>query len=94
MPTSVVNVPEQNRYELRIDGDYAGHIDYFVQDNTIHLTHTEVDRSRREKGLGGVLVTETLDQLRSDTGYRLAPDCPFVADWLTKNDGYQDLLER
>jgi len=94
MATSVANVPEQNRYELRIDGDYAGHIDYFVQDNTIHLTHTEVDRNRREKGLGSALVTSTLDQLRADTPYRLAPDCPFVASWLQKNDGYEDLLGR
>jgi len=94
MTSAVVDVPVHNRYELQLDSERVGHIDYFVQDNTIHLTHTEVDRTRREKGLGSALVTAALDQLRADTSYRLAPDCPFVASWLQKNDGYEDLLSR
>lgn len=94
MTTSVVNKPDDNRFELQIDGEIAGRIEYLVSDGAIHLVHTEVDKGRREHGLGGILVEGALDQIRSDTDYRLVADCPFVADWLTHNDGYADLTER
>jgi len=94
MTTEVVHVPEQNRYELRIDGDHAGHIDYVLRDNDLHLTHTEVDKSRREKGLGAQLVEGALTQIRTENNHRLIPDCPFVAHWLEENDGFEDLLTR
>jgi len=94
MTSAVVDVPVHNRYELQLDGERVGHIDYFVQDGIIHLTHTEVDPNRQERGLGSDLVRGALDQIRADTEYRLAPDCPFVAAWLKKNTDYADLTTR
>jgi len=94
MTSAVVDVPVHNRYELQLDSERVGHIDYFVQDNTIRLTHTEVDPTRQERGLGSDLVRGALDQIRAETDYRLAPDCPFVAAWLKKNPDYADLTTR
>ena len=94
MTSGVVDAPVHNRYELQIDSDRVGHIDYVVENNDIHLVHTEVDPSRQERGLGSDLVRGALDQIRTDTQYRVVPDCPFVASWLKKNDDYADLTAR
>jgi len=94
MTSAVVDVPVHNRYELQLDGEKVGHIDYVVDGSEIHLTHTEVDPNRQERGLGSDLVRGALDQIRSDTAYRVIPDCPFVASWLKKNDDYADLTTR
>ena len=94
MSHDVVHSPEETRYQLRVGGDHVGFIDYELNGDVIHLTHTEVDRSERTKGLGSELVRETLDQIRDETSYRVVADCPFVARFISENPEYQALLER
>ena len=90
----VIHVPEESRYRILVDGAATGLIDYTVSGNTIRLTHTEIDPAKRTNGLGGILVQGALDQIRAETDYRVAPDCPFVADWIDHHAEYQDLLTR
>lgn len=94
----VVDDSAHHRYELYVGDDasaleYAGEIDYIIAGNDIHLTHTVVSPDRREHGLASDFVTEVLTQLRS-TPYRLVPDCPYVAHWLTTHHDFDDLLTR
>lgn len=94
MTTEVQQDTKMNRFELLVDGAGAGEIDYRVHDNTIVLTHTEIDPAQREMGLGGELVRGALNLIRADTDYRVVPSCPFAAEWISKHHDYEDLLSR
>jgi uncharacterized protein len=93
MATNVVDDTEHNRFELYVDEERAGEIDYIISGNDIHLTHTFVYPDRREHGLAASFVSTVLGIVRS-TSYRLVPDCPYVAHWLTENHEFDDLLTR
>ena len=58
----------------------------FIQNkqNIIFLTHTEVPQSLEGNGLGSLVVSKTLDHIRSQ-GFKMAPLCPFVAAYLKKH---------
>ena len=94
MATEVIQDASMNRFELLVDGQSAGELDYQIRDNTIVITHTEIDPSHQGEGLGGELVRGALNLIRAETDYRVVPSCPFVAHWISKNADYQDLLTR
>lgn len=94
MATEVVQDASMNRFELVIDGESVGEIDYQVRENSIVLTHTEIDPSHREGGLGAQLVRGALNLIRAETDYRVVPSCPFAGPWIAKHPEYQDLLTR
>lgn len=94
MTTTVRANPESMRYELLLDGDRVGLIDYEIDGDTIDLVHTEVQKDSRESGLGGTLVRGALDQIRTDSSYRVIPSCPFVRRWISEHPDYADLLTR
>lgn len=94
MATEVVQDVPMNRFELLVDGESAGEADYQIRGDTIVFTHTEIDPSRREKGLGGELARGALNLVRAETDYRVVARCPFMAGWIAKHPDYQDLLKR
>lgn len=94
MTNTVSNDPESLRYELVLDGDRLGFIDYKIDGDTIDLLHTEVQKDSTESGLGGALVRGALDQIRADSSYRVIPSCPFVKRWIGEHPEYADLLDR
>lgn len=87
----VRNNPEAQRYELHLEGRLAGVADYRLQGDAIVFPHTEIDPSIRGQGLGAVLVKAALDDVRG-TGRRVVPACWFVAEFISDNPDYQDLL--
>ena len=94
MTTTVVNNPDQSRYEILIDGDLVGVAVYELGENTINFTHTQVETDNREQGLGGTLIRNALDDVRSSSPLRVIATCPFVARWISEHPDYQDLLNR
>jgi predicted GNAT family acetyltransferase len=94
MTTTVVNNPDQSRYEISIDGDLVGVAVYELGENSINFTHTQVETDNREQGLGGTLVKGALDDVRSESSARVIATCPFVVKWVSEHPDYQDLLER
>lgn len=94
MTTEVQQDTKMNRFDLLVDGASVGEADYRIQGNTIVMTHTEIDPSRQEAGLGGELVRGALNLIRADTDYRVVASCSFTADWISKHPEYQDLLTR
>ncbi|WP_406281898.1 GNAT family N-acetyltransferase [Embleya sp. NBC_00896] len=87
----VEDVPEQNRFEARIEGDLAGFADYMTTDTLIVFTHTEVEPKYEGKGVGGVLVRAALDRVRAGDR-KVLPLCPFVKAWIGKHPDYFDLV--
>ena len=88
----VVDVPEQNRYELRLDGRLIGIAAYRRRDGRIAFTHTEVDEECSGRGFGTQLVLAALDDARRQH-LDVVPLCPFVAHLIDEHPEYRDLLE-
>ncbi|MBA2638161.1 MAG: N-acetyltransferase [Solirubrobacterales bacterium] len=91
MDTTVRDNPDENRYELHVDGELAGFARYRRQDGVVNLFHTEVDGAHEGTGVGGRLARETLDDLRA-RGEAVRPDCPFIAGWIEHHPEYRDLV--
>src|SRR5947209_9949219 len=56
METTVVDVPERGRFEIRTGDRVVGLASYHVDGRTMTLPHTEVDPSMGGRGLGSRLV--------------------------------------
>ncbi len=85
------DVPEQNRYEIR-DGDrLLGVAEYERRGEEVRFTHTEVDPSAGESGLGSRLVRSALDDVRT-AGGTVVPLCSFVRGWIERHPEYGDLV--
>ena len=81
MDTTVVDVPERGRFEIR-DGDRViGLASYHVDDGVMTLPHTEVDPSVGGHGVGTALVAGVLDAAR-DRGLHVLPYGSFVRHFL------------
>jgi predicted GNAT family acetyltransferase len=79
-------------YQARMNGDVVGTIIYEMQGRRVVLTHTIVEPSAREHGIGTALVRDTLDDLRRD-GKTVTILCPFVTDFIAHNPGYAGLVD-
>ena len=80
-----------SRYVLEIDGEPAGLLEYEDDGDVVDLVHTEVDPSRRERGLGAELVAGALDDLRGKER-RVRATCPFVRRFADEHPDYADLI--
>jgi uncharacterized protein len=88
---SVVDVPDQSRYELRLDGRLIGLLAYRRREDRLVLTHTEVDPSCSGRGFGGKLVAAALDDAARE-GLEVAPLCPFVTHYIDEHPEYEKLV--
>jgi uncharacterized protein len=92
MDVTVRENADENRFELLLDGERAGHAAYRVRDGVTVITHSEVDPARRGQGLGNDLARHTLDALKAQ-GARIVPSCPFFAKYVADHPEYADLVE-
>lgn len=81
----------ENRYELEVDGERIGLIDYRATDSVTDMYHTEVDPAHGGKGYGQQLAKFALDDARA-RDLKVKPTCPFIAKYIAENDEYSDLL--
>jgi predicted GNAT family acetyltransferase/glutaredoxin len=88
---TVVHVPEQNRYELRVDGRLIGLLAYRRRGDRIAFTHTEVDPSCEGQGFGSRLAAAGLDDARRQ-GLTVVPLCPFIARYIERHPEYRELV--
>jgi uncharacterized protein len=92
MEITVVDVPEQSRYEARTsDGTVAGILMYKLADRLLVITHTEVEPEYEGQGVGGRLVQGALDDARQ-RGLHVLPICPFTKAWIERHPDYVDLV--
>jgi hypothetical protein len=94
MPTEVVQDVTMNRFELLVDGEQHGLLDYQLRDEAIVFTHTEIDPAHRGNGLGSELARGALNLVRAETDRRVVASCPFIAAWIEKNPAYAELITR
>lgn len=82
---------EADRYEARIDGQFAGFAQYIRTRELIAFVHTVVEPAYEGRGVGSALVRSSLDAARAE-GTAVLAVCPFYAGWIARHADYQDLL--
>ena len=83
---------ERTRYELLVDGELAGFLQYNMRGGRVILVHTEIDEARAGHGLASILVAGTLDDIRV-RGLKIVPVCPYVERFLERHPEYDDLVD-
>ena len=89
--TRVVDNAAAHRYEILLDEQLAGFIQYGLSGDRITMFHTEVAEEHENEGVGSILVREALDDTRAK-GRTLRPLCPFVAAFVRRHPEYGDLI--
>ena len=89
----VVDAAERSRYEILVDGTYAGFTHYQHYEGSLVFDHTVIKEDFAGQGLASKLVRATLDDVRARQG-EIVPLCEYVAGWLAKHPDYDDLVDR
>jgi predicted GNAT family acetyltransferase len=86
--------PEESRFEGRLDDRLVAFSEYDIpRADVITFLHTEVEPEFEGQGLGSVLASSVLDQVRA-RGLRVVARCPFIAAYIRRHRKYADLLLR
>ncbi|WP_299573323.1 GNAT family N-acetyltransferase [uncultured Williamsia sp.] len=89
----VADAPERQRFEISVDGTVVGSAHYRDHDGRRIFFHTEVDGAYGGRGLGTILVRESLDAMRA-AGTRVVPVCPLFKAFVEKHDDYADIVDK
>ena len=82
---------ERSRFELEIDGEPAGWLDYLPGGASLILAHTQVAGGHRGHGVGGTLVRRALDAARAD-GKTVIATCPFALAYIDRHPDLDEFL--
>jgi uncharacterized protein len=92
MSNAVTDNTALNRYELITDGGIA-FVRYRTSEKIRTFTHAEVPKALEGHGLGSALAQGALELARTQ-GYRIVPQCPFIAAFIGKHPEFRDLVAR
>ena len=91
METTVVDVPERGRFEIRFGDRTVGLASYHVDGDVMTLPHTEIDPSMGGRGLGTALVAGVLSAAR-ERGLHVLPYCSVVRHYIQQHPDEVDLV--
>lgn len=87
----IADNPQQQRFELRLDGELAAQAQYKLQGSTIVFTHTEVDPRHEGQGLGSKLAQYALKDVQGRQ-LKVVAQCKFIAAYIERHPEYATLL--
>lgn len=87
----VADNQSERRYEVTVDGEFAGASYYWDRDGVRIVTHTEVGEEWEGHGVGSRLIEGALDDIRA-RGLQVTPSCPFAAAYIERHPEYGDLV--
>ncbi|MBS9375613.1 GNAT family N-acetyltransferase [Rhodococcus sp. B50] len=89
---------DQNRFELRLNGDLVGILGYYDFERApapnppvVDFMHTVIVEDFGHRGLAAVLVGGSLDLARR-RGWRVRPVCTYVQRFLASHENYRDVV--
>jgi predicted GNAT family acetyltransferase len=91
MHSVVRDNPDEERYEIVVDGRLAGFAQYRVRPGLLAFVHTEVDDAYEGQGLGSKLVDFALADVRG-RDLDVLPFCPFVNAYIRRHPEYTELV--
>jgi predicted GNAT family acetyltransferase len=77
MRSTVTDNPSASRFEITVDEELAGYLDYREHDGEYAIPHARIFPQFRHQGFGSALVVSSLETIRDRRGTVL-PYCPFV----------------
>jgi hypothetical protein len=77
MTTAVQDNPQASRFEISVDDELVGYLDYRENDGEYAIPHTRVYSQHQGNGYGARLVVTALETIRDRHGTVL-PYCSFV----------------
>jgi predicted GNAT family acetyltransferase len=83
---------ESQTYDALIGDQVVGTIVYERSGQRLVFSHTIVEPEFRGRGIGTVLVTKALDDVRA-RGMTLTNYCEFVASFIAAHPDYADLID-
>jgi uncharacterized protein len=93
MSANVVHDLENNRYEIYLDQERVGLMDYELSGDEIRLTHTEVNPAHQGKNLAAILLRESLADIRKSATHKVVPICSYTVKYMEKHPDTHDLLK-
>ena len=87
----IIDNPEHHRYEIRVDDELAGFVQYRRREGLIALIHTEIDTRFEGQGLG-VSADRGRPRRGARGGRGVLPFCPFVNGYISRHPEYADLV--
>ena len=84
------NNEEIKQFETTVNG-FVALIEYTIKDNRIFLTHTEVPSELEGRGVGSLLVKNTLEEIER-MNLKIIPACKYVKDYIKKHPEYRRLF--
>jgi predicted GNAT family acetyltransferase len=91
MTTVVADNPSASRFEMTIDDELVGYLDYREHDGAYAIPHTRIFPQFRHRGLGSELVVAFLEAIRERRGTVL-PYCPFVPKVIREHPEFAELV--
>lgn len=91
MTTTVQDNQAESRFEITIDDDLAGYVDYRKHGDEYALPHTRVLPQYEGHGVGGQLIVGALTEIAARGGTVL-PYCPFVPKVIRDNPRFLELV--
>ena len=89
----ITDVEAESRYEVRIDGELAGVLEYIVKRGRIALVHTEVPPAFTGRGLASKLAQFGIEDARR-RGLRVIAICPTVKAYVARHPETHDIVVR
>jgi hypothetical protein len=89
--SDIRNNTHRHRFELETDGKLSIVAYQNVDDDTLALTHTEVDPSLEGHGVGSKLVAGVL-QYVEENNLKIVPLCPFVSAYLKRHPDWNRVV--
>jgi uncharacterized protein len=83
--------PQHERYEIVVDGELAGFVQYRDRDGALDLVHTEVLPAFEGRGIAGRIAQFALEDARRQ-GRRVVPSCSYIARYIERRPELQDLV--
>lgn len=90
MTTTVQDAPERSRFEIEVDGELAGYLDYRLDGDEYTVPHTQIHPRFGGRGLGGELVRGALSEI-AERGGTVLPYCGFVAKVMREDPALAEL---
>jgi predicted GNAT family acetyltransferase len=88
---SVKDIPRASRFELRVNGVFAGYLTYRDARSSRAFEHTVIATEHQGMGLASLLIRSALDEARA-AGRNVLPLCPFVRSFIQRHPAYVDLV--
>jgi len=91
--TTITRSAEKSRYELTVDGDLAGYLEFHDVDGSRDLTSTRVFEEWGGRGFGTKLIQAAIADAESEK-ITVIPTCPMIAHYFAKRPELSPLLAK